>query len=179
MKILHINTLFTPRRFGGAEVFLERLSSDLVTRGHQNLVACLSPTPSRHGNETLQVHEFGLRNIYWPFDGTRHKPWLKAVWHLRNAFGRGSASDIDSLLASEKPDLVHTHNLSGITSAVWQTIGARGIPLIHDSRLCAIVPVRDHVSPQCQLRDPMLGLPISVLVQPRTFAIRGCSCRSQ
>jgi glycosyltransferase involved in cell wall biosynthesis len=112
-------------------VFLERLSSDLVTRGHQNLVACLSPTPSRHGNETLQVHEFGLRNIYWPFDGTRHKPWLKAVWHLRNAFGRGSASYIDSLLASEKPDLVHTHNLSGITSAVWQTIGARGIPLIH------------------------------------------------
>lgn len=131
MKILHINTLFAPRRFGGAEVFLERLSSDLVTRGHQILVACLSPTPARHGNETLQVHEFGLRNIYWPFDGTRHKPWLKAVWHLRNAFGRGGASDIDSLLASEKPDLVHTHNLSGFTSAVWQKIRARGIPLLH------------------------------------------------
>lgn len=131
MKILQVNTLFAPRRFGGAEVFLERLSKDLVARGHQILVACLSPTPARHGDEALQVHEFGLRNIYWPFDGARRKPWLKAVWHLRNAFGRGGASDVDALLRQERPDVVHTHNLAGFTSAVWQVIRAHGIPLVH------------------------------------------------
>ena len=131
MKILHINMLFTPRRFGGAEVFLERFAADLVGRGHQVQVACLSPEPEQHGNEQLQVHEFKLRNVYWPFDGAEHPRWKKAVWHLRNSFGRGSAADIDALLASEKPDLVHTHNLFGFTSAVWPRIAARGIPLVH------------------------------------------------
>ena len=49
MKILQVNTLFAPRLYGGAEVFLARLSTDLVARGHQVLVACLSPEPTRHG----------------------------------------------------------------------------------------------------------------------------------
>jgi glycosyltransferase involved in cell wall biosynthesis len=131
MKILQVNTLFTPRLYGGAEVFLERLSSDLVARGHQVLVACLSPDPTRHGDNQLQIHEFKLNNVYWPFDGARYGRLLKAVWHLRNAFGRGSDADLDALLQSEKPDLVHTHNLSGFTSTVWPTIRARGIPLLH------------------------------------------------
>lgn len=131
MKILQINTLFTPRRCGGAEVFLERLAAGLVSREHQVLVACLSPTPARHGNEHLDIHEFHLRNVYWPYSGGTRPKWRKAIWHIRNAFGRGGATDIDMLLDREKPDLVHTHNLSGFTSAVWQTIRARRIPLIH------------------------------------------------
>jgi glycosyltransferase involved in cell wall biosynthesis len=131
MKILQINSLFTPRRFGGAEVFLERLSAELVDRGHQVLVACLSPTPTRHGTEQLQVHEFALRNVYWPFDQGPQPAWRKVVWHVRNSFGTGGACDIDALLEREQPDLVHTHNLSGFTSAVWKTVRARGIPLVH------------------------------------------------
>jgi len=131
MKILQINSLFTPRRFGGAEVFLERLTAELVDRGHQVLVACLSPTPTRHGTEQLQVHEFALRNVYWPFDQSPQPAWRKAMWHMRNSFGSGGACDIDSLLQREQPDLVHTHNLSGFTSAVWKTVRARGIPLVH------------------------------------------------
>src|ERR1700730_15717069 len=113
MKILHINTLFTPGRYGGAEGFLERLSADLIARGHQVLVACLSPAPAAHEDAGRAVHEFNLRNVYWPFDGKRPARWLKAILHLRNSFGRGGARDIDALLRSEKPDLVHTHNLSG------------------------------------------------------------------
>ena len=131
MKILQVNTLFTPRLYGGAEVFLARLSTDLVARGHQVLVACLSPEPTRRGDEQLQVHEFKLNNVYWPFDGARYGRLLKAVWHLRNAFGRGGAAELDALMRSEKPDLVHTHNLSGFTSAIWPVISARGIPLVH------------------------------------------------
>ncbi len=131
MKILQINTLFTPRKCGGAEVFLERLAADLVEREHRVIVACLSPTPKRHGDENLEVHEFKLRNAYWPYEGAKPSRWRKAVWHLRNSFGRGSARDIGALLEREKPDLVHTHNLSGLTSTVWKSIRARRIPLVH------------------------------------------------
>ncbi|MEX0677388.1 MAG: glycosyltransferase family 4 protein [Pirellulales bacterium] len=131
MKIVQINSLFAPRRHGGTEVFLEQFSAELVARGHQVVVACLSPTPTRRGDGRLHVHEFPLRNVYWPFDGTRQARWRKAVWHLRNAFGHGGAADIDALLERERPDLVHTHNLAGFTCAVWQTIRARGIPLVH------------------------------------------------
>lgn len=131
MKILQINSLFAPRRFGGAEVLLERLSDSLARRGHQVQVACLSPEPAPRQDAPLEVHEFGLRNIYWPFDGQHPRPWLKAVWHLRNSFGQGGASDIDLLLKRQRPDLVHTHNLSGFTTAVWGAIQSHGIPIVH------------------------------------------------
>jgi glycosyltransferase involved in cell wall biosynthesis len=156
MKILQINSLFTPRRFGGAEVFLERLSAELVERGHQVHVACLSPTPTQHGDQQLQVHEFALRNVYWPFDQRPQPAWRKAVWHARNSFGRGGAQDIDTLIQREQPDLVHTHNLSGFTSAVWQAIRARGIPLVHTIHDYALLCVshtmfrrEDNCSGQC------------------------------
>jgi glycosyltransferase involved in cell wall biosynthesis len=131
MKILQINSLFAPRRFGGAEVLLERLSESLAHRGHQVQVACLSPEPAPRDDAPLAVHEFGLRNVYWPFDGQQPRPWLKFVWHLRNSFGQGGAADIESLLRRERPDLVHTHNLSGFTTAVWGTVQSQGIPIVH------------------------------------------------
>ncbi len=131
MKILQINTLFAPRSCGGAEVFLGRFSDELIARGHDVQVACLSPTPQPRADQKPRVREFNLRNVYWPFDGQPRSRWLKAVWHLRNSFGRGGASDIGELLAEERPDLVHTHNLSGFTSVVWRIARAHGIPLVH------------------------------------------------
>lgn len=131
MKILQINSLFAPRRFGGAEVFLERLSAELVVRGHEVQVACLSPTPARQDCGPVQVQELPLRNVYWPFDGQPQSALRKAVWHGRNSFGSGSRADIDALVEREQPDLVHTHNLSGLTTAVWKAVRLRGIPLVH------------------------------------------------
>lgn len=131
MKILQINSLFAPRRHGGAEVFLEHLCDALVARGQSVLVACLSPTPEHRGDERLPVHEFRMRNVYWPFDGARHSRWRKAQWHWRNSFGRGGTVDIQALIEREQPDLVHTHNLAGFSSAVWQAVRSIGIPLVH------------------------------------------------
>jgi glycosyltransferase involved in cell wall biosynthesis len=52
--------------------------------------------------------------------------------------------------------LVHTHNLSGFTSAVWQSIRARGIPLVHTIHDYALLCVshtmfrrEDNCSGQC------------------------------
>ena len=91
MKILQINTLFAPHRYGGAEVFLERLSERLVDEGHEVVVACLSPAPATQPPAPVRVEQFGLRNVFWPYDGVPRPRWLKAIWHLRNSFGQGSA----------------------------------------------------------------------------------------
>ncbi len=131
MKILQINSLFTPRRFGGAEVFLERLAAELVDRGHNVSVACLSPAPVPSESGPIRVHELPLRNMYWPFDGRPQSALRKAIWHVRNSYGGGSAADIGNLIAHERPDLIHTHNLAGLTTTVWQATHARGVPIVH------------------------------------------------
>src|ERR1700744_2893232 len=109
MKILHINTLFAPHRFGGAEIFLERLSERLVAFGHEVTVACLRPrlgarcrgVPALQSTSPIRVEQFSLRNVYWPYDGAAHPRWQKAWWHLRNSFGRGNSSDVAALLRRE------------------------------------------------------------------------------
>ncbi len=131
MRILQINSLFTPRRFGGAEVFLERFAAELVNRGHDVSVACLSPAPASSESGPLRVHELPLRNMYWPFDGRPQPALRKLIWHARNSYGAGSAADIDSLIGHEQPDLIHTHNLAGLTTAVWEASYARGVPIVH------------------------------------------------
>ena len=170
MKILQINTMFAPDRYGGAEIFLERLSERLVDHGHEVVVACLSPEPTTQPPAPVRVEQFRLRNIYWPFDGVRRPRWLKAVWHLRNSFGRGSATDVARCLQRERPDLVHTHNLTGFTSAVWNTIRAAKIPLFHTLHDYALLcPSHDDVPVRRVLSLSVFDLPLDVVVESPPF----------
>ena len=138
MKILQINALFAPHRYGGAEIFLEHFAERLIQLGHEVSVACLVPTAATPANGATppangapRLHPFALRNIYWPFEDAPRPSWRKAVWHLRNSFGSGGAVDIDALLRRERPDLVHTHNLTGFTSNVWNIVRTHRVPLVH------------------------------------------------
>lgn len=180
MKILQVNSLFAPNRYGGAEALLERLSESLSARGHDVHVACLSASPAQRQHEPLPVHEFVLRNVYWPFDGRQRKRVVKAVWHLRNTFGQGGAADIAALVRQLRPDIVHTHNLSGFTTATWQAIRSQGIPVVHTVHDYALLcPTTTMLRDRSNCEGQCLGCRLLSWPKPRqsqaVSAVVGCS----
>jgi glycosyltransferase involved in cell wall biosynthesis len=106
---------------GGVEKLLMDLSKLLTARGIE--VAFLQAFPSRGlvgGFERTVLHRTD-----WRDDRTRR---------LKNHIGDVLAlprGELERAVACHRPDVVHTHNLPGISTAVWEICRRLGLPIVH------------------------------------------------
>lgn len=136
MKILLINTLYTPNQVGGAETFVRTLAEELVAEGHEATVVSTAPQKGIRTSwiSGVKVYYVGLKNIYWPFGdksrGENH-PLLKPISHALDTYNPWMAAEVANILDVEKPDLVHTNNVGGFSVSIWHLVERRRLPLVH------------------------------------------------
>jgi glycosyltransferase involved in cell wall biosynthesis len=133
VKLLFINTLYAPYAMGGAERVVQSLAEGITEAGHEAVVVATAPGKGTRAAwvNGAKVHYVGLRNLYWPFGERKNPAALKPLWHALDTHQFWMASAVDHILDTERPDLVHTHNLSGFSTLVWRYVKQRGLPLIH------------------------------------------------
>ena len=133
MKVLYINTLYAPYAVGGAERVVQTLAEGAIEAGHEAVVVATVPGKaiSAAWVNGTKVHYVGLRNLYWPFSERRNPTALKPLWHALDTRQYWMASAVGRILDTERPDLVHTHSLSGFSTLVWRSVKQRGLPLVH------------------------------------------------
>ncbi len=126
-----VNSLYTPNVVGGAERLVQLLAEALVTAGHETVVLSLSnhDSPRTDSVNGVRVYYLPLKNVYWPFG--KNPSWLKPFWHLRDSYNSQMARAVGRIFDSEKPSLIHTHNLTGFSVAVWQEAKKRRLPIVH------------------------------------------------
>lgn len=77
-------------------------------------------------------------NVYFYADGARHGFLARFAWHLFDMFDPRSAAILRRIVALEKPDVVHTHNLMGLgfrTPGMLRAMGVRHVHTVHDVQL--------------------------------------------
>lgn len=143
MKILYINTLYSPYIEGGAEISLKLIVEGMKSLGNQVAVLCLFPGKGMEEDEVngVKVYRAGLQNFYWPYHKKRQGKALRFAWHLRDRYNPSMMREVAKVLEKEKPDVVSCHNLAGWSVGVWDEIYNRKIPIVqvlHDMYLlCA------------------------------------------
>lgn len=142
MKLLIVNSLYAPNMIGGAEKSVQNLAETLVTLGHTVSVACLT----RHERETttlngVLVHYLPLFNIHWPF-AESHSAISKALFHFRDISNAAMGQTLRDLLHTDRPDIIHTNNLAGFSTAVWREAERLGIPVVHTIRDMYLLCIR-------------------------------------
>jgi glycosyltransferase involved in cell wall biosynthesis len=55
----------------------------------------------------------------------------KVLWHALGELNIWSARKLAAALDREKPDIVHTHSLLGLSTNLWRVARKRGIPVVH------------------------------------------------
>lgn len=142
MRLLIINSLYAPNMVGGAEMSVQSLAEALALFGHTVSVACLTPyartTVTLNG---VTVHYLPLSNIHWPF-GETHDIVSKTIFHLRDIRNKAMAKAVRQLLISERPDVIHTNNLAGFSTCVWDEAERLQIPVIHTIRDMYLMCIR-------------------------------------
>src|SRR5690554_7516688 len=115
MKILYLNTLYSPLIRGGAEISLKLIVEGMRSRGYEVVVLSLKPGAGLEEDwvDGVKVYRGGLKNIYWPY--TDERPWSlkRLAWHLKDRYNRGMRAYVKEVINREQPDMVSCHNLAG------------------------------------------------------------------
>jgi glycosyltransferase involved in cell wall biosynthesis len=120
MRILLVNAHGADPASGGAELYVNDLASGMTERGHQVRVLSAFPQRGEPGVETHVLHRSD-----WRDDRLRR---------LRNHVGDVVSAPwprLREFLRATGPELVHTNNLPGIGTGIWEAARRAGIPLVH------------------------------------------------
>jgi glycosyltransferase involved in cell wall biosynthesis len=147
VRVCLLSNVYPPDVIGGAEVVVGRLAQGFRAVGHEVTAVATAP-PARAGWETvdgIRVCRLAPANLYWAGDAPRRGPLLKPLWHLVDLWNPTMYQRLRAVFAATKPDLVHTHNLGGLSAAAWSAAHAAGLPLVHtlhDHSLTCVRAVR-------------------------------------
>jgi glycosyltransferase involved in cell wall biosynthesis len=121
MRILLVSAHGADEAFGGAERYVRELAVGLSARGAEPVVlAAFPPRRNDAGLETIVLH-----STDWREDRVRR---------LKNHVGDVTAfvgRQVTAAVEAVAPDLVHTSNLPGFSTAVWEAARRAGVPVVH------------------------------------------------
>lgn len=135
MKVLLTSTLYptpqAPKIVGGAEIFARRFAEGLVQRGDEVEVIRAASTPGQAPEtcDGINVYSAPVQNIYLPFTEQKNVA-LRSIWHAVDDW-QMQAPLIAERIKAFKPDVLHSNNLSGLTTAVWRVAAQLGVPVLH------------------------------------------------
>ncbi len=139
MNICLINNLYPPYARGGAEQVVYKTVQGLAAAGHRVIVITSSPdgeTVERDGNVT--IYRYPPANLFFYTEARRFGSLARLSWHLIDMFHVPSAAYVQRILEREMPDIVHTHNIMGMSFLIPRMIrrlGLRHIHTVHDVQL--------------------------------------------
>jgi len=136
MKIMLVNTLYSPFQVGGAETSIQMLCEELVRRGYEVRVVTLSNNTMRKCSTIngVEVIYLPLRNIYWPFTSVKQNVSKRLIWHFIDNYNFLMKHSFRNEVVRFKPDVIHTNNLAGFSVAVWSVAHSLRIGIVHTSR---------------------------------------------
>jgi len=136
MKICLIAPLFKPWSTGGAEIYAEILTRELSQ--DNNVVVITTQGPQERNSEyqgsNLRVIEFNPKNIitYYDFATSQKMNFFrKFLWRIIDLWNFSSYHAIKKILVQEKPDIVHTNGIRGVSPMVFKAIKTLKIPHVH------------------------------------------------
>ncbi|MGH6754187.1 MAG: glycosyltransferase family 4 protein, partial [Bradyrhizobium sp.] len=135
MRVLITSSIYptpeAPKIVGGAEIFVRRLAESLLDRGDSVEVIRAASVPDQKMETCngIDVYSAPVENVYFPFTKPRSAP-IRAIWHAMEDWQK-TAQMVAARIQAFKPDILHSNNLSGLTTGVWKTSSDLGIPVLH------------------------------------------------
>ncbi|OLB90701.1 MAG: hypothetical protein AUH25_04265 [Thaumarchaeota archaeon 13_1_40CM_38_12] len=137
MKICIISPLFDPWLVGGREKYVKTLVDELSTKHQVVVITSRGPT-SRKKNQSgsnPKIIEIRPLNISTLYDITRDNLssglTKKLLWHFLDLWNISSYLQIKKILKIEKPDLIHTNGIMGLSPSLFSVIKHLRIAHVH------------------------------------------------
>ncbi|MDI6723944.1 MAG: glycosyltransferase family 4 protein [Methanobacterium sp.] len=142
MKICQIIYTYPPYITGGADIYAERISKELVKKGHEVVVITTKPfdglsslKTSVEMDDVIKVHRFYPLNIFSWINTAEKSIFQKMIWNALDIWNLHPYLVIKNILKKEKPDVVHIHTPIWFSLSVFDAVKSLKIPsvfMVHD-----------------------------------------------
>lgn len=134
MRIAVICSLYPPYIGGGAEISTHLLAHGLSDNGHEVHIITQGERDHTERNGAITIHRLKSRNIYWEYEKKNVSGIKRFVWHVIDIYNPFLRKPLARLLKEIQPDVVHTHNLAGVSCVAWDVAHLLHIPIVHTLR---------------------------------------------
>lgn len=135
MRVLIINEYYYPNMIGGTENSVKLLAEGLVKNGHEVAVVCGNNEEALRVDTIngVKVYKINLKKYLLPHINKLNlkDKIINKLIEINNPFIK---KDLVYILNEYKPDVVHTNNLYGFSSYVWNIVKDHDIPIVHTLR---------------------------------------------
>jgi glycosyltransferase involved in cell wall biosynthesis len=133
VKILLASSLYEPNIVGGAERVAQLLASAFRNLRHEVAVVTTQPSGAAAHSivDGVSVHYLPVRNIYRPFAGRPAGVLRKILWRTLDSYNFLMKDALGRIIELERPEVLNTHNLTGLSAAIWTEAHARRVPIVH------------------------------------------------
>ena len=174
MKVLVLSSHYAPLAKGGAERVARTVASGVRDLGDEVVVLTIA-TGKESGERVvdgIRVRAVPLHNLY-DVSATASS-LLKPFWHFADSFNIPMQREVDRVIRDERPDVVHSHLLTGFSASAWTAARRLGVPVVHTLHdhyvVCARSTMMKHSTP-CETRH----LECRLLTKPRLAASNSIS----
>ena len=140
--------MYDPYSKGGVETAVKNITSAYANKGYEVIIITTGPyiglkslLPHKTVMDDMSVFRFYPLNIFWFFNIDSKPFWLRCFWHLIDTFNIHGCFVVRQILKQEKPDIVLTHGLKGISGLIpilLKILKRKHIHTVHDIQL--IIP---------------------------------------
>jgi glycosyltransferase involved in cell wall biosynthesis len=134
-----INSLYYPNIIGGAEKSTQVIAENLKRLKHDPVVVTVADKDSVDYINDVKVYYVSHSNIYWSYYSKTKEGFLKILWHLISFYNPVILKKLSGIIKEEKPEVVHTNNLSEFSVGTWKLVKKLKLPLVHTLRDYALV----------------------------------------
>jgi glycosyltransferase involved in cell wall biosynthesis len=127
MKIALINNLYFPYDKGGAEKIVEKQIIKLKKAGHQVFLITSKPKKNKEINDQEKIYY--INSNYYNLD--KIPKFLRLFWHLNQFLKFKTNRKIKKILINEKPEIVISHNIIGLSWQIPKILNKLNIKHIH------------------------------------------------
>ncbi len=137
MKICFISNLYPPYLIGGAEKYVEEIARHLSKENEVEIITTKpydglnSLKPSVETQDKLKIYRFFPINVYHTYYAKKTNNLIKPFWHLIDQWNPHTYFVVKNILKREMPDVVHTHNLGGLSLSTFYAVKSLDLPLVH------------------------------------------------
>lgn len=134
MRVLIVNIYYYPNNVGGTESVVQMLAEGLVKSGASVAVFTGDGNQERIYKEEIngvRVYR-GVKGKYvMPNAGETNPLNIKIRNNIRNRCNLSVKKELDYVCDDFCPDVIHTHNLVGLSTQIWRYCKEKKLPVIH------------------------------------------------
>ena len=137
MKILFVNTYFSPNMFGGTEHSVKLLASFFSKKYSCAVFSVDSIAKGLERNVVDNVTVYRSGSVFFDFKSRYTKKehfFCKMKNRLADLYNPVASAHFKKVLDEFEPDIVHTNGLRGIGPQIWEIANQRGVKIVHTLR---------------------------------------------